>query len=196
VSRLTLMKAGLFDTGSVHSFQYQVFIIYIDYQVRMLSAFCCVLIGFKLVKPFELLDAWAEHYHYRKNDVKEYYSILSVSEVEEKLMAYSSISGDRTGLTGFSGGARIAPAVRYQRVMAYAENIEEFVDSLGLKQVNSGANVHILGPYDEGVFYGSRYVGSDLIVSPIQIYLDLMSISGRGEEAAEAIMEQVIKSIW
>lgn len=153
-------------------------------------------IGFKLVKPFELLDAWTEHYHYRKNDVKEYYSILSVSEVEEKLMAYSTISGDRTGLTGFSGGARIAPAVRYQRVMAYAENIEEFVDSLGLKQVNSGANVLILGPYDEGVFYGSRYVGSDLIVSPIQIYLDLMSISGRGEEAAEAIMEQVIKSIW
>lgn len=153
-------------------------------------------IGFRLVKPFKLLDAWVEQYHYRKNDVKEYYSILSVSEIEEKLMAYSTKSGFRAGLTGFSGGARIAPAVRYQRVMAYAENIEKFAEFMELKQVTSGANVLILDPYDEGVFYGSQYVGSDLIVSPIQIYLDLMSVSGRGEEAAEVIMEQVIKNIW
>lgn len=153
-------------------------------------------VGFQLVKPFELLNAWVEKYTYRRNDVKEFYSLLGVGEIEEAIMAYAQKTNSRIGFTGFSGGARIAPAVRYQRVMAYAENPDELAISLELKEVSSGANVLLLDPYDEGIFYGSQSVGNDQIVSPIQIYLDLMSISGRGEEAGEVIMEQAIKNIW
>jgi hypothetical protein len=34
------------------------------------------------------------------------------------------------------------------------------------------------------------------VVSAVQIYLDLMKIHGRGEEAAQAVLERVIKKIW
>lgn len=153
-------------------------------------------IGFQLVKPFELLNAWVENYTYRRNNVREYYSLLGISEIEAAIIASAQQTNIRVGLTGFSGGTRIAPAVRYQRVMAYVEDSDKIAASMELKEVSSGANVLLLDPYDEGVFYGSQLVGNDQIVSPIQIYLDLMSISGRGEEAGEVIMEQVIKKLW
>jgi hypothetical protein len=34
------------------------------------------------------------------------------------------------------------------------------------------------------------------VVSPVQLYLDLAQTKGRGEEAAAAILEEVIKPIW
>ncbi len=65
-----------------------------------------------------------------------------------------------------------------------------------MKQVRSGANVTILNPYDEGVLYGTRDIEGAPIVSPIQLYLDLSQMKGRGEEAASAILEGVIKPQW
>ena len=69
-------------------------------------------------------------------------------------------------------------------------------DRLGLKRVSSGANVTLLEPYDEGVFYGANTVEGAPVVSPIQLYLDLTQTKARGEEAASAILEEVIKPIW
>jgi hypothetical protein len=67
---------------------------------------------------------------------------------------------------------------------------------LGLKPVTSGANVTLLGPYDEGVFYGSQDREGTQVVSSVQVYLDLKNIRGRGEEAAQALLDQVISKIW
>ncbi len=100
-------------------------------------------------------------------------------------------------LTGFSGAARLAPAVRYQRVTAYVEKTEEdLVSLLNLKEVPSGANVSLLTPYDEGVFYGVREIEGIRIACPVQIYLDLWGFRGRGEEAANAVLEKVIRPQW
>jgi len=137
-----------------------------------------------------------KEYTYRKNRVREYYSLLDISEIEAAIVSNAIEAGTRVGLTGFSGGRRLAPAVRYQRVMAYVEDPGKFASALDLKEVDTGANVQFLHPYDQGVFYGSQVIGDDRIVSPIQIYLDLMSIPGRGEEAGEAVMEQVIRKLW
>jgi hypothetical protein len=81
--------------------------------------------------------------------------------------------------------------------MAYVYNTREDVASLlNLKEVESGANVTLLGPYDEGVFYGSQMIDDVRIVSPLQVYLDVKGYRGRGEEAAEAILRDVIKPKW
>ena len=65
-----------------------------------------------------------------------------------------------------------------------------------LKEVGSGANVTLLTPYDEGVYYGVSTREGSRIVSPVQLYLDLIGFKGRGEEAANAILEEVIKPLW
>lgn len=151
----------------------------------------------RLQQPFELLAAWAENYTFRKNEIQEYYSLKSPAETEVLLSNTCRELGLRCSLTGFSGGARYVSMVRYQRVMTYLEDgFDRIAGAIGLKPVTSGANVMLFKPYDSGVFYSSRLIDGAPVVSPIQAYLDLNSYRGRGEEAAQAILDKVIRELW
>jgi len=153
--------------------------------------------GFSLTEPWRVLEEWVNAYTYRKNQVRNFYSLKSIPEIEADLKRICSEKGIVYALTGFSGAARFAPAVRYSRAMAYVYNMpEDMVSMLNLKGVESGANVMVLGPYDEGVFYGTQVIDDIRIVSPLQIYLDLKGYKGRGEEAAEVLLRDVIKPKW
>jgi hypothetical protein len=153
--------------------------------------------GFPLTEPWKLLEDWSNAYTYRKNEVRNFYSLKSIPEIEADLARVCSEKGIEYALTGFSGAARFAPAVRYSRAMAYVSTMpEDMVSSLILKEVESGANVMLLEPYDEGVFYGTQVIDDIRIASPLQIYLDLKGYKGRGEEAAEALLRDVIKPNW
>ena len=153
--------------------------------------------GVRLAAPAEVLTEWAASYNFRKNVATDYYSLESPAEIEQTLGSVLNDRGIRYALTGFSGAARISPAVRYQRVMAFVEAMpEDVLERLKLKPVDSGANVTILNPYDEGVFYGAATVDDLQVVHPIQLYLDLRNFKGRGEEAADTILEEVIKPSW
>jgi hypothetical protein len=144
-----------------------------------------------------LLQEWTVNYRASRSPAREFYSLKSIPEIEAGLSEASQKPASRIAFTGFSGAARLAPAVRYSRVTAYAErDLDALANRLDLKSVSSGANVTLLGPHDEGVFYGTREVGGAPIVSAVQIYLDLMQTKGRGEEAALAILEEAIKPLW
>ena len=91
--------------------------------------------GFRLIDPVVLLREWAENYDYRKNEVQEYYSLKSVGDVENTLATYCNEQKIRCALTGFSGAARIEPAVMYKKAMVYAADLgEEDFLQLPLKQ--------------------------------------------------------------
>jgi len=154
-------------------------------------------IGFSIVKPFDLIEEWSQNYRFNRNKVWDFYSLLSSTDFEYKLADLFQQERIPYGLTGFSGSARYAPTVRHQRVMAYVQDdIERWFDLLAIKPVDSGANVTIMKPYDEGVLYGNQDFEGIAVVSPIQNYLDLCSLKGRGEEAAQALFDKVIKNIW
>ena len=153
--------------------------------------------GFALSKPKQLLKEWAGNYTFRRNRVRDFYSLKSVAEVEADLAEMCNQRGIMYALTSFSAAARLAAAVRHERAFAYVEKIEENIALLlNLKEVPGGANISLLSPYDEGVFYGSRTFDGDRIVSPVQVYLDLLGFRGRGEEAANALLEQMIGAQW
>lgn len=154
--------------------------------------------GFRLVKPGELLAEWAEHYDFKRNEVHQFYSLEAPAEVETQLAQVCRRQAFSWGLTAFSGAERIAPYVRYQRVTAYVqlEEIEKVAGLTQLKPVPGGANVSLIAPYDAGVFYSSQEKRGVRIVSPVQIYLDLRSLGGRGEDAAEFLMREVIQPQW
>ena len=154
-------------------------------------------VGFSLTDPMALLENWSKNYKFRRNNALNYYSMLSPAEVEYRLGEICQRDNIHYGLTGFSGSSRYAPAVRYQRAMAYIlGDIDAMTESLEIKPVESGFNVTLLEPYDEGVLYGSQEIEGLQVVSPIQTFLDLKSLPGRGEEAAEALFERVIRKIW
>jgi hypothetical protein len=153
--------------------------------------------GFSLIEPWKLLEEWSNAYTFRKNEARNFYSLKTIPEIEADLARTCNEKRIEYALTGFSGAARFAPAVRYNRAMAYVSTTpDNIVSLLDLKEVESGANVMLLGPFDEGVFYGTQVIDDIRIVSPIQIYLDLKSYKGRGEEAADALLREVIKPKW
>lgn len=151
--------------------------------------------GIQLVNPGAVLDAWAEQYRFRRNQVRDYYSLAEMAECESQLADACQLHRIQYALTAFSGAARFAPAVRYQRVVAYADgDVDALTASLGWKPVTSGANVSLLVPYDEGIFFDSRTIEGIQIVTPVQIYLDLQSYRARGQEAAQAIRKMIDQS--
>lgn len=152
--------------------------------------------GFRLGAPAELLSDWAASYRYGRNRVREYFSLDPVPQIEAKLPDVCQRICNYA-LTGFSAAARMAPMVRYQKAAVYVLGpIDQVAQGLGLKRVDTGANVNLIDPYDEGVLFGASEVDGIRVASALQTYLDLLNVRGRGEEAAEAVLEQVIKPSW
>ncbi len=144
-----------------------------------------------------LLKEWAASYRPSRNSQADFYSLKAIPQTEAELVDAGRKLKTRFAFTGFSGAARLAPAVRYQRITAYAAgDAEALAARLNLKRVTSGANLTLIAPYDAGVFYGSCDVEGAPIVSPVQLWLDLGQTKGRGAEAAEKILEEVIKPKW
>ena len=51
----------------------------------------------------------------------------------------------------------------------------------------------LVTPYDDGVFYSSEKMHGVTVVSPVQLYVDLFNYPGRGQEAAEKLLETITK---
>ena len=153
--------------------------------------------GFRLATPAGMLAEWEGNYDFRRSRVHEFYSLKPVAEVELLLAEVCEKVGVAYALAGFSSAARYAPMVRYQRAMAYvAGDVDGLAERLELKPVSSGANVTMITPYDAGVLYGAETKGNARVTSPVQTYLDLRQIKGRGEEAADFLKQQVIQPTW
>jgi len=149
---------------------------------------------FYLVKFEEVLDEWVKNYSYTKNQSFSFYSSLSEDQLEEAIKKECVKSKCKYGLGLFSGARKVAPFVRFLRFFAYiGGDIETIAKNLQLKRVETGPNVTLLRPYDEGIFYALQNISGINVVSDIQLYLDLKSYKGRGEEAAQAILEQRLK---
>jgi Transcriptional regulator, AbiEi antitoxin, Type IV TA system len=153
--------------------------------------------GFQLTAPDKLLAEWSANYDFGRNTAREYYSLHSVANLERLLADDCEQNNVLYALAGFSSAARFASMVRYQRAMAYISgNIDEIARRLELKSVASGANISLVAPYDDGVFSGAETKDAVKVTSPLQTYLDLCQIKGRGEEAAEFLKEKVIQPTW
>jgi len=153
--------------------------------------------GFWLIAPAKLLEEWEERYDFSRNTVRDFYTLRPTAEVERLLAEDCERNAVRYALAGFSSAARYAPMVRYQRAMAYIlDGIEEVAPRLDLKPVTSGANVSLIAPYDDGVLNGAETKDAAKITSPLQTYLDLRQMKGRGEEAAEFLKQQVMQPTW
>ena len=120
--------------------------------------------------------------------------MMQISQVEKQLAKFCRTKKIQYALTLFSGANRLAPFTRYNVAMSYfSGDVEEVKRDLELKEVPSGANLQILVPYDDGVYYKAQEVDAVEIANPLQIYLDLYNYAGRGREQAAFLRERIIK---
>jgi hypothetical protein len=152
--------------------------------------------GFILREPGALLRDWRANFRLRGRR-HELFSIEGRDRVERNLAKAAGQLGIGWALTQFSAAERFAPTVRGQRTSAYwLGDVEAVRRVAGLKAVASGSNVLLIVPHDEGVLYGVRKIKGVPVVSPAQAYLDLQAAGLRSEEAAEELLEQVLRRQW
>ncbi|MEA1928318.1 MAG: type IV toxin-antitoxin system AbiEi family antitoxin [Candidatus Auribacterota bacterium] len=153
--------------------------------------------GFRLSDPESLLMDWAKNYSFERNQTFKFYTLEGPDDAENKIAEVCGKINVGYALTAFSAAARIAPAVRYKRVTAYLSGrVNDVAGDANFKRVESGANVVLALPLDEGIFYGATEVNGMKIASPIQVFLDLYGLKARGREAADMVFKQVIKPAW
>jgi Transcriptional regulator, AbiEi antitoxin, Type IV TA system len=153
--------------------------------------------GLYLSYPQKLLAEWTNSYRYQDHKLYEFYSLQPIPDLEAALATVCDNLDCQYALTGFSGSIRLAPFVRYLKATAYVTgNIDNITQELRVKPVTSGANLTLIVPNDEGVFIGMQTIDGIKVASPIQLYLDLLSMHNRGEEAAQKLLEEVINPQW
>lgn len=158
--------------------------------------------GIRLQKPEPLLREWAANYRFERNRARRFFSLLRPGPLEAKLAeVINEVEGQphcEAAFASFTAAARIAPYVRQNRVWLYLHGDYSLaIQRLELKEVPSGENVVVLEPYDEGVFYhGEQFQDGGIATGAVQTYLDVNASGGQGSEAAEKILERVLRQRW
>jgi hypothetical protein len=148
--------------------------------------------GFQLEDPARLLEAWREEYQRRPRKWGRY--VIRTGSVEdciEKLKAAALQNGVRYALSGPSGASLVSAYLNPSLLHVYVDILKsEFLEELNAYPIMSEGNLLIRVVEQENEFIGSREVKGIYIVSDLQLYLDLWSMGGRGQEAAEEFRRQ------
>ena len=149
--------------------------------------------GLHITDADSLMKEWSRAYE--MPEIISCYTLESIPSFEEKCFAAFRDQGVTLCLTGFSGGVRYTPVVRYTKAHVWVarESIADFLRLTGCKKVDSGANVAVYVSDSDEVFADSRDIDHSRVASPVQVFLDCMQLKGRGEEMAEAVFS---KEIW
>jgi hypothetical protein len=150
----------------------------------------------ELVDPLRLLKRWASYNDYNQgNKFYDYYTFeKDIDDLFEKLKAVK----DNYALTSLSGAYLVAPYVRPVVVEMYVEKesiLTEIARAMHVKPIQREGNVRLVLPKDNGVFYKTQLRKDVIVVSDVQLFVDLFNNPGRGEEAAEKVLE-VIQGNW
>jgi len=155
--------------------------------------------GYALRDAVQLLQAWLSAYRFDRVKQIRCFTLLRADEIENRLVSLNA-SGERcVAYAAFSAAEIQAPAVRQSKkwFAVLRDNVKDVMNALEAKIVDSGDNIVLLVPPDEGMLVEAEERGKKLACThPIQTYLDVSKQSGRGQEAAEAIVDQCLKPEW
>jgi len=153
--------------------------------------------GFRLARPDLLLDEWSENYLAGRNVERVFNSRRSVLEIEALLAAVCQEQIIPFALMGFSAAMRFDPMLHYDRVSAYIlSDLSKVISALELTETSGKGNVSLWIPYDEGVLRGAEQFDHAKVTPPIQTYLDLIGVEGKGEKAAAYLWHNFMKNKW
>lgn len=151
-----------------------------------------------LTEPGKLLDEWRQNYTYTQNKVFTYYSFeKNLENLTKKINSLSEDKELKYALTLLSGAALIAPFIRgisgLQMYISNSGDLSKWIRLLDLRPIESGSNISIYIPYDEGAFYKAQEINGIKVVGNIQLYLDLYNYPARGRDQAEFLRREKIK---
>jgi hypothetical protein len=128
--------------------------------------------------------------------------LLQGKKLQDALAGLGLRTGGFAVYAVFSAAEFQAPHVRQPKTWLYVreQELAKFEQLVEAKPVESGENLVVLIPDDDGVFYqgdgGTMGDNRMACTNAVQTYVDLWHGGGRGEEAAEALLEQRLKPEW
>ena len=158
--------------------------------------------GFRLSSPLALLQAWRDVYRFDRHERLGHFTLLQGNQLRDALASFAARAEGSALYAAFSAAEFQAPHVRQPKTWLYVRRsgIREFERVLEAKPVDSGENLVVLIPQDHGIFHlpdrGRANERRMPCTNPVQTYLDLHHSGGRGQEAAEAVLEQRLKPAW
>jgi hypothetical protein len=158
--------------------------------------------GFRLRDPLKLLFAWRNAYRFDRQERRGYFTLLKSKELRNGLSQVGTQTGGHAVYAVFSAAELQAAHVRQPKTWLYLrdKDVPRFARLVEAKPVETGENLIVLIPDDEGVFYmsdgGFMGEGRMACTNAVQTYVDCWHAGGRGQEAAEAILEQRLKPNW
>jgi hypothetical protein len=158
--------------------------------------------GVRLANAAGLLRDWTNVYDWRRNRVLPFVVPFGYHELENRLPAVMA-SNFTWALTALSGADWIAPAVQHEQLHVYVLPAEEraarqhLASQLHARPLpqsdRSEAALNLVIPYyGKSAFFGSEIIRGMSVVSPLQLYLDLVHFPLRGPEAAEAVLRTAL----
>lgn len=100
--------------------------------------------------------------------------------------------------TGAFAARRFSPVAPARTASLYVEDPIEAANQLNLREVDAGANVVLLEPFDPAVLAGATTRDGLTCVAPSQLAVDLLTGPGREPSQGEALLEWMAdnESVW
>lgn len=139
----------------------------------------------------DLLQRWAQDYAVgRTNRAFTFLEPRSTEALLNRLRAYKP----KWALTGSRAVPRAATSAPARAISCYLENPETAAVDLGLRSVDSGANVILLEPFDSVIWQRTRKEADLTCVAVSQCAVDLLTGTGREPSEAQALLSWMEKN--
>ncbi len=153
----------------------------------------------KIISPIKLLRAWAYSYSIRELERSEFIAAERPQYLMLKIANVASAYRLPYAFTLFSATEQVSPYVAPSETHLYInrkdlKNWEALLREQNLLSTERDGNVICL-VVDDDYFEGSWIARELRVVSLPQLYADLFSYGGRGEEASEQIMELISRKL-
>lgn len=143
-----------------------------------------------------LLEEWLKFYSFELNKTHLYYS--PHGDVLPRLRDFFRTNKLANGyaltlhtganlITNFVNSSAVYCYLRREKFNEVSLDLRQF---LGLKELKSGGNFHLIEPYyKKGAFFNDRTIKGYRVVSDLQLYLDLHNFPQRGREHAQYLLK-------
>ncbi len=143
---------------------------------------------YRLQEFDRLLDAWKTNDAWRKRVQIQQYSVLSDDKLGVVKDVRDALGQERVFLTQWIAAQLRHPYTNSPLVSAYVKGAQ-IPEVPFARKVQTGGNLWLITPADEGVFFDFQQAQGFNLVSDVQIYLDLLQVGQRGPDQAEALRE-------